>query len=289
MRENSTARHDAGFDVSIDGIELFARGVAVVEEPLAEAGDRAADLPGVQLFLRAIGAGQRIAFVMADDAVGLGFDQRGAVAGASLGHGLASGFPNGPHVVAIDRHAFDAVGSRFRGDFGIERGHCQRCGRGVEIIFAHEHDRQLLHAGQVDRFVKGAVIHRTIAKKSHRHLVGAARARAQAQADRGRQPAADEAIRAEQARVELIEVHAAASAAAAAARAAIELGQHFLRRHPLGQRVAVAAVGAGHPVVAPQVGTNADGRGFFADVEVDEARHLALAVDVLGRELEAAN
>ena len=45
--------------------------------------------------------------------------------------------------------------------------------------------------------------------------------------------------------------------------------------------MAVAAVRAGDPIVGAQMGTDADGGRFLADVEVQEAGHLPLFVDVL--------
>ncbi len=165
----------------------------------------------------------------------------------------------------------------------------QRRGRGVSIVLAHEDHRQLLHAGEVERFVKRAVIDRAVAEERHGDLVGSAGPRAQAQSDRRRQSAAHEAVGAEQSDGQFVKMHAAAAPAAAAAGLAIELGQHLLGRHALGQRVAVAAVRAGNPIVGSQMRANPDRRGFLADVEVNESRHFSLAIHVLRGQLEAAN
>ena len=66
--------------------------------------------PGVDLLLRAVGADDRIAFVMADGAIGLGLDQRRAVAAPGPLDRLAHRQPDGEHVVAVDRNAGHAVG-----------------------------------------------------------------------------------------------------------------------------------------------------------------------------------
>ena len=64
------------------------------------------------------------------------------------------------------------------------------------------------------------------------------------------------------------QVHAAAAPARNAGRPAEELGDQFARRHALGQRVAVAAVGAEDDVVGAQVRADADGDRLLADVGV---------------------
>ena len=64
------------------------------------------------------------------------------------------------------------------------------------------------------------------------------------------------------------QVHAAAAPVRAAGRAAEQLGDQLARRHALGQGVAVPAVRAEDDVVGPQMGTDAGGDRFLADVGV---------------------
>ena len=90
-------------------------------------------------------------------------------------------------------------------------------------------DRRFLHAGEIDRFVKRAVIDRSVAEEADGHLVDAAGARAEPQADRAGDAAADETVGAEQAVLLGIDVHAAAAAAATAADLGVQLGHHLMR------------------------------------------------------------
>ncbi len=63
-------------------------------------------------------------------------------------------------------------------------------------------------------------------------------------------------------------MHAAAAPLRAAGRAAEELGEQLARRHALGQRVPVPAVGAEDDVVAAQMRTDAGGDRLLPDVRV---------------------
>src|SRR5262249_28156699 len=86
---------------------------------------------------------------------------------------------------------------------------------------------------------------------------------------------ADDAARAHEADFGGEQVHAAASALGASRGAAEQLREDLPWRHALGQGMAMAAVGAEDDVVFSQVGADADGDGFLADIgvagAVDEA------------------
>ena len=98
LRANSTALGDdrAATRASIASSSAGRGRLRSPDEASAEQCDRAALLPRVELFLRAIGAGQRVALVMADDAIGFGLDQRGALAGAGAGDGPCGRPPTRP-------------------------------------------------------------------------------------------------------------------------------------------------------------------------------------------------
>src|SRR5205823_5140597 len=94
---------------------------------------------------------------------------------------------------------------------------------------------------------------------------------------------ADDAARSHQAELRREQVHAAAAAVGTAAFAAIEFGDDLQRRHPLRQRVAVAAVRAEDDVLTPQVRGHAHRHRLLADVSV--ARAVNEAALVRAREL----
>ena len=112
-------------------------------------------------------------------------------------------------------------------------------------------------------------------------LVGLQQLEAVAGAGRLQDARADDAAGAHQPDLGREEVHAAAAAVRAAGRPAEQLGDQLARRHALGQRVAVPAVGAEDDVVGPQMGADADGDRLLPDVgvagAVDRARAWARA------------
>ena len=140
----------------------------VLDQPAAEGGDGAALHPGVDLVLRAVDADDGVALVVADGAVGLGFDQRRPVAAPRPGARLLHGVPHRDDVVAVDRDAGDAVGRGARGDLRVERHVAQRRRRGVEVVLADEDDRRLAHAGEVQPLVEGRVVGRAVAEEGDR-------------------------------------------------------------------------------------------------------------------------
>ena len=166
--------------------------------------------------------------------------------------------------------------------------HADRRRRGVEVVLADEDGGRLLHAGEVDRFVEAGVVDRAVAEEGDTDAAGLAEDGADADARGVADAGADDAVGAEQADRAVVEMHRAAAAAATAVALAEELGHQDARVHALGERVAMAAMGRRHPVQRREVGADADRRRLLADVEMQEARGLALAAGDLGDALEAA-
>ena len=123
-----------------------------------------------------------------------------------------------------------------------------------------------MDTAEIDRLVKRAVAGRAIAKESDRHLVGAAGFRADRQPDRRGNSSGDDAVGPKEPFRRRVQVHAAATTAATAGGFAGQLGQHHLGRYAFGQGVTVSAVRAGDPVLASQMGHDAHGGRFFADI-----------------------
>ena len=126
-----------------------------------------------------------------------------------------------------------------------------------------------------------------VAEEGDADVVAALRcARAHADADRVPDAGADDAVGAEQPDRAVVEMHRAAAPAADAVGLAEELGHHPPRIGALGERMAVAAMRRGHPVGPAQVRADADAGRLLADVEMQEARRLALAAGDLRHALE---
>ena len=109
------------FDSLIDAIKLRARSNCVfLQELVAEHPDRISFRPGVDFRLGTIGAGDRIALVMADNPIGFRFDQRWTIAVARPRNRRARDFTDRKHVIAIDGNTGNAIGFGFACDVGVE-------------------------------------------------------------------------------------------------------------------------------------------------------------------------
>ncbi len=140
-----------------------------------------------------------------------------------------------------------------------------------------------LNAGEIDRFVETAVVHGAIAEEGDADVIATTHARADPGADRVADAGGNDAIGAEQADRAVVEMHGAAATAATTVPLAEKLGHQNLRVHALGERMPMAAMGRRDPVGGAQVGADADGRRFLADIEMEETGGLALPAGRLGQ------
>ena len=111
----------------------------------------------------------------------------------------------------------------------------------------------------------------------------------QRRADHQRRAAADDAVGAEHALVEIGDVHRAALAAAQPGLLGEQLLHHPGRVAALGDAVAVPAMGAGDVVLRPEMRADADRGGLLAGIEMDKAGNAALRELLLHPLLEAAD
>jgi hypothetical protein len=148
-----------------------------------------------------------------------------------------------------------------------------RCELRVPVVLADEDHRQMHHRGEVGGLVEGADVRRTVTEEGDGDRVAALVDGGERRAHGVRDTATDDAVRAEHADAEVVDVHAAAAALAVAGGLAEQLGVHELQVRPLRDRVAVAAVRRGDDVVIAQRRHDAGGHCFLADVEVQEAGH----------------
>jgi hypothetical protein len=86
---------------------------------------------------------------------------------------------------------------------------------------------------------------------------------------------ADDPVPAQEVGLLVEDVHRAAEALHHAGLLAVQLGEDRARRHALGVRVAVLAVGRDHVVVGLERGGGADAHGLLADDQVEEPTDLS--------------
>jgi hypothetical protein len=249
--------------------------------------DRVARGPRLPFRHRLVGA--RVPPRMAGLPIGKKLEKdRAAALPASRRRGLG-GRADGLDVIAVDGLARESIGGRSIGDARILH-HEVDAGRGaVEIVLADEDDRQLPDRGEVERLVKGAFVVRAVAEERHRHRAGPPLLGAQRGADRDRQPAANDAIRAEIALGRVGDVHRAAASLAISAFAPEELGEHRLEFSPFGDAMTVAAMGRGDPVGVAERHARSDRRRLLSDRQVHRAVTQAADIRVFRRLLETAD
>ena len=231
----------------------------------AQTGDRAARFPLFHVFARAI---RIIAhpFGVRAGAIGEALNQGRAAAATGPFDGLGRGVVHGQHVVAINRNAGQTVAFGPRGDGRIAGRISEGNFGGKLIVFADEQHRQLPDRGHVQPLVKGAVVHRPVAEKRDRDVVGLVQPKAIARAGGLQDAGANDAAGAHHSHLGREQMHAAAAAARAAGGTTVQLGDQLQRRHALGQSVAVAAMRAENHILMPQMGAHAGRDRFLPDV-----------------------
>jgi hypothetical protein len=93
-------------------------------------------------------------------------------------------------------------------------------------------------------------------------------------ADRRRQAAADDGVRAHVAALEIVEVHRAAVAVRAALDLPVQLRHHLVRWRPVREHVSVRAVGRADHVAVFERAADTDCDRLLADRSVEEASEL---------------
>jgi hypothetical protein len=208
--------------------------------------------------------------------VGQALEQERARAGARRGEESGEGVTDGDRVVAVDGLAREPV-RRHQVAHALDVGmRGARRELGEAVVLAHEHDRQLPQRREVHRLGPVPGLHGAVAEEHDGHLVAAAQATRERAAERHRHVAADHAGGAEQAVLDVDQVHRAAKAAAEAAFAAHQLRHHRVERGALRDRVPVRAVAAVDRVVVPELPADGRRHSLLADAQVDQA------VDLVG-------
>ncbi len=238
---------DRVVDAALERGDLVGSHDAALDRDALGALDRILLAPAVDLFLLAVV--QRVAGVVAVEAVGVADQVGRPLAAAGPLDQLVGGGVDGEQVHAVDGHARDAVARRASGRVAAGDAPVGARRHGVLVVLAHVHHRQLPDRGQVRRLVQDALLERAVAEEADRDRAGVLELRGQRRAGRQAHAAADDAVGAEHVLVHVGDVHAAALAARVAGGAAEQLGHHALDVAALGDGVAVAAVGAGDVVV----------------------------------------
>ena len=201
--------------------------------------------------------------------------------------GALHGLVDGQHVGAVHDDALNAVAlcalrQRGGGAGGVD------VGGDCELVVLDEIDDGELPDGRhIDALMEAALVGCAVAEERNGHRAVVANFGRQRRASGQRNAAADDAVRAEQAALDLRDVHGAAAAVAEAALLAVELRERVLQIVALHD--AVAAV-AGRDIVGGLEGhVGAHDGAFFAEADVDVALDLTLEAALHGALLKFAD
>ena len=231
----------------------------------------------------------RVARVVAVKAAGIDLDGARAATGAGALDRLARRLVHREEIVAVDLDRGQAETGRASGDVMAADGVVDPGAFAVLVVLEHEDRRQLQYHRHVHRLEGGALVRAAIAGERDRDGAASQCLGGQCRADHQRRPAADDAVGAEHAAVEIGDVHRPALAAAQPAFLGEQLLHHQNRVAALGDAVAVPAMGAGDVVLRPEMRAHADGRSLLAGIEVDKPGDAALRELFLHALLEAAD
>jgi hypothetical protein len=159
----------------------------------------------------------------------------------------------------------------------------------VQVVLAHEEDRELPDRGHVQRLVERPLVVGRVAEEADRDRVAALHLERHGEAGGQRERTADERVPAHEVTLCVEDVHRAAEAARAAGRLAVQLGHHLLGRDSTHERVDVVPV-PGDDVVVARTGRGHDpvGARFLSWIEMEEATDLADLVVLVALLFEAA-
>ncbi len=150
---------------------------------------------------------------------------------------------------------------------------------GVLVVLTDIDQGQVPEHGDVGGFIPDALVDGAVAEEGHTHLTFALPLDRKSAAGGDPQPAADDAVGAQDAQADIRDVHLAAFAAAITGHLAHHFCHHRVHLPALGDDVPVAAVGAGDGVIRAQRRAHTHRGGFLPVRQVRQTGHPALAVD----------
>src|SRR5581483_9651068 len=277
-------RLELGRDARLELVERLLGDAEFAGETRAGNPQRIALAPAVELALRPVAPG--IAARVADEAVGQGLEEERPAARACLLECGAGCVPDSPQVVAVDdlRRDLHRLGTGERRPAGDVRGARVLA---VDVVLADIERRQREDLREVQALVEVGLVDGAVAEERDRRL--ARPAEGERRPGRGRDRAADDAEAADQAVLEVDDVHRARAAAADPGRAAEQLVEELLRLEPERERVAVPAVRPADAVAVAQAARDADLDRLLAGAEVRRPVNVPLQEERLHELFEAAD
>src|SRR5205823_553267 len=217
----------------------------------------------------------RVARVVPVEAAGVDLDRTRSAAGAGTLDRLTRGFVHRKEIVATDLDRRQPETGRTAGDVTAADGVADPGAFAILVVLEHKDRRQFQHHRHVHRLEGGALVRAAVTGERDRNGAAPQGLRGERRADDQRRAAADNAVGAEHAAVEIGDVHRAALATAQPALLGEEFLHHQNRVAALGDAVAVAAMGAGDVVLGTKMRADAHSRGLFPGIEMNKAGNVA--------------
>src|SRR4051794_1554928 len=213
-------------DASVDRGESMVRDPAELHHLGPQVSDRVPATPLLDLFLGPIQIA--VALRVATNAVGLALDKRWSSTGPGQVDGFLRGCIDERQVIPIDRLPRHGVANRtvgyVRGGRRALAGHRHA----VLVVLADEYHRQLPYGSQIERLVEGALVAGSIAEECDADLGSFSQLDAEPGTHRDWEAAADDAVGAQVAGLDVSDVHRAAATPAIAGLLSEKIGKHEL-------------------------------------------------------------
>src|SRR5437588_821925 len=239
-------------DLALDAVELCPVEKPGFADPAAEMLQAIAVFAQTAHFVLAA-IKLRVARVVAVEAASVDLDRAGAAAAAGTLYGLARRLVHFEEIVAVDLDGGQSETGGTAGDIAAADGVFEGGAFAVLVVLEHEYGRQFQYHGHVPRLEGGALVGAAVAGERDRDGVAAEGLGGQRGANDQGWPAADDAIGAEHAMVEVGDVHRAALAAAQPSLLGEQFLHHQGRVAAFGDAVAVPAMGAGDVILRPEM------------------------------------
>ena len=269
----------------VQRVGVLLRDDPLVGQALAEVQDRVAAPPLLDLLLCSVllGVGHRVTAV----AVGHGLDEPRLAVLARDPQRLPHRGVHVEHVHPVAARAGHAEPCRLLRQVGDRRVPLER-GPHAELVVDDEEDHgQLPERHQVHGLPERALVACAVAEHADDRVVGLPVVAREGDAGGERQVAAHDPVAAEEAALQVEEMHRAAAALGAPVLTPEQLRHDGVDRRATGQRLAVLAVGREEVIAVAHGVDGADDRGLLADAEVEKAADLGLRVHLPRPLLEA--
>src|SRR4030095_3748631 len=160
---------------------------------------------------------------------------------------------------------------------------------GEKVVFTNEDDRQVIKSGQIQRFVEGALIDRSITEKAERDPIFAAVLDGESQSHRQRNVRCDNSVTSVHVMLLVEKMHRAAQAARAACFFPKKLRHTGVGACAASKRVSVIAVSGDDVVIVTDRSDSAGYHRFLPNVKMTKTADLLRLILLAGAFLKTPN